>query len=398
MLGEIHSLSDGLFIVEGQHPTSLWDAVDVPSIAVLQRGSRLYLLDTGVGPEQRRAIVDIAGGRGGYEVVRLLNSHAHVDHLGNNDVLAEIPAGAHEHWISQRGQAAFDTWGFFRAQYAEGTRYFTYTTGLNLSGDTVASLLHRLDPGLTVEPSEVDRLGALIGKLGLAPLLSSYLPGLLVDTLARIYPATNPSYDTMQFFEDRPKTDLHAGETTWQGWSFGDDADPDVLVFRTEGHSAGGVVFYLPAHRFLMFADETTAIPIWSDTDPDNTGVTLRNALRMVDAELLDTICAGHFPMHPISGADPIRAELQRMLAGKDAFAGIVDATVARHPKGVSIDELYDELAATAPPENIIRSLIRIQFPVFATFVKLTLLHHCQRHFTEQPADNGFPRFLAVEQ
>jgi glyoxylase-like metal-dependent hydrolase (beta-lactamase superfamily II) len=393
MVGEIHQLADGFFLIEGQHPTSLWEAADIPSIVVYRRGSQLYLLDSGVGPQQRRAIVDLAASRDGVERVLLLNSHAHVDHLGNNDVLADLSAREREHWISQRGHLG---WDYFRQQYGEGASYFSYTTGLDLSGEVVASLLHQLDPSLDVDAGELELLGSRIRDLGLLPLLSDYMPGLLVDTLARVYPPTSPSYDTMQVFERRPETALQVGETAWRGWSFGRDDDPDVLVFLCQGHSAGGVVFYIPEQRFLMFADETTSIPIWSDTNPDNTAATLRKARAMADAGHLESICAGHFPMLPVTGAEQVRVTLDGMLSGKDEFERTVDAAIARHPEGISIDELFEELAAQTSQDSMIRFLINNQFPRFATFVKLTLLHHCQRRgFTKRPTEGRFPRFSA---
>ena len=51
--GTIHQLADHLFVIEGHHPHSLWEDPDIPSIVVYGRGTRLYLLDTGVGEEQR---------------------------------------------------------------------------------------------------------------------------------------------------------------------------------------------------------------------------------------------------------------------------------------------------------------------------------------------------------
>ncbi len=94
MFTDIHSIASNLVVIEGRHPTVLWEACDVPSIVVYRASKTLYVLDTGVGPEQRAVLAaQIAAlGKGAEEIV-LVNSHGHFDHLGNNDLLqlAAIP-------------------------------------------------------------------------------------------------------------------------------------------------------------------------------------------------------------------------------------------------------------------------------------------------------------------
>ncbi len=90
MFTDLHSLAPNLVVIEGRHPTLLWEACDVPSIVVYRAPKTLYVLDTGVGPEQRAALktqMD-ALGQGAEEIV-LINSHGHFDHLGNNDLVQQ---------------------------------------------------------------------------------------------------------------------------------------------------------------------------------------------------------------------------------------------------------------------------------------------------------------------
>ena len=56
MFTDIHALAPNLVVIEGRHPTLLWEACDVPSIVVYRGTKTLYVLDTGVGPEQRAAL------------------------------------------------------------------------------------------------------------------------------------------------------------------------------------------------------------------------------------------------------------------------------------------------------------------------------------------------------
>jgi len=170
----------------------------------------------------------------------------------------------------------------------------------------------------------------------------------------------------------------------------------EVQVFQTKGHSAGGCVFYLPEHGFLMFADETTGIPIWADTNPANTISTMRRALEMMDAGSVTTVCGGHRPMLPVSDEEA-RATLNAIIDGAREFTATVRDGIAEHPDGVCIDELYAELTSAAAPDSMIATLQRLQFPVFATFFKLTLLNHCLLYDLPQDRDAaGRPTFRAA--
>jgi hypothetical protein len=168
-----------------------------------------------------------------------------------------------------------------------------------------------------------------------------------------------------------------------------------LIVLLSEGHSAGGVVFHVPEHRFLMMADETTSIPIWADSDPRNAVATARRALAMMDAGDLDVLAAGHRPLLPVRG-DEARGVLRGIVGGAAQFAAEVDAALRRRPEGLAIDDLAADLAATTEPGSIIALLLRLQFPVFATFFKLTLLNHCLLYDLPQGRDAaGRPTFRA---
>ena len=82
---------------------------------------------------------------------------------------------------------------------------------------------------------------------------------------------------------------------------------------------------------------------------------------------------------------------------GATQFADAVDTALRRRPDGVTIDDLAADLAATAEPGSIVALLLRLQFPVFSTFFKLTLLNHCLLHALPQGRDAaGRPTFRAA--
>ena len=143
----------------------------------------------------------------------------------------------------------------------------------------------------------------------------------------------------------------------------------------------------------MMLADETTSVPIWADSDPARTMETARKALAMNEAGQVDMLCAGHRPLLPLAG-DQARAALTDVIRYGTEFADAVADALRRHPAGLGIDALYDLLVSEARPDSTVALLARMQFPVFATFLKLTLLNHCLLLQMPQDHDgNGQPTF-----
>lgn len=395
--GTVHAIADDLYLIEGHHPHNLWDDPDLPSIVVYRSGTTVYLLDTGAGPEQRESIRGLVRQyEGRIDRIVLLNSHGHLDHLGNNDLVAEI--GGHldtRHYFPRKARAGLDFEPFFTAMYKRGVPYFDYLKGLNLPAEGIASLLRALGADDALDAAGVAALGAHLEAAGVTPALSGFLPSAVVEILLQTYPPVHPSIKTMTDYEElADPTEIRIGSTRWQGWTLlDDDGDVDVHVLESEGHSAGGVVFYLPKHRFLMMADETTSVPIWADSDPRKTVRTARRALTLIDEGRLTSLCAGHRPMSVVSG-DDARAALRVIVTGAHDFSACVEDAIGRRPEGITIDDLYDQLVSEARPGSIIAILVSLQFPVFSTFLKLTLLNHCLLHdLPRSPGPDGRVRF-----
>jgi glyoxylase-like metal-dependent hydrolase (beta-lactamase superfamily II) len=215
--------------------------------------------------------------------------------------------------------------------------------------------VRRLGAPADLTGDQVADLGARMGALGLGPALSGFIPSIVMDIVLQTYPPTFPSIETMSDYEDLgPAQEIIVGSARWAGWTLADDAGrPEVHVLQSGGHSAGGVVFHLPQAQFLMLADETSSVPIWSDSDPRRTEQTARRALTMLDEGAVTALCAGHRPMLPLAG-DQARAALRGVLDSGASFETAVRSVLERFPEGLCIDELYDTLVDEAPPESII--------------------------------------------
>jgi glyoxylase-like metal-dependent hydrolase (beta-lactamase superfamily II) len=390
--GELHPLAEDLFVIEGRHPTAVWQEMNVPNIAVYRVGDTLYLLDTGVCTPQRdsiRAAVRRMGGS--FARLVLLNSHGHGDHVGNNSLIHEIPAREKQHFISEQARDFLQPEAFFTAAFAEGARYFTYLDGLDLSPEAVAALLTQLGAAPALDPAQLSQLGRLLQDLGLLSVLNRFFPACLLEVVRSTSCPIEASEATMQFYEALPRQTFQIGAAIWTGWAFGQD---DVLVFEARGHSKDGVLFYIPRHKFLFFADETTTVPIWPDSDTDNAAHTFRRALAILDAGAVEFMTAGHFPLEILAGPERIRPTVAAMLDAKQRFDQALTAALEVFPHGVSIDALYAHLQTHRAAGGPIAMMLAAQFPKHLTFLKLTLLNWCRRHAHAGVDADGRPIFL----
>ena len=243
-----------------------------------------------------------------------------------------------------------------------------------------------LDPH--ADPARLAAIGRDIAGLGLTSVISHFMGDLMIRNISETYPPVHINFGGAQSYEATAPQTFRYGDAEWSGWQIG-----DVCVFQAGGHTPDGVMFYFPGHRFLFFADETTTIPIWADTSPGNAARNLGQVLAMVDAGAVESVAAGHFPLDVITGPDDIRATVNGYLGQKSGFESAVHDALAAFGDSVTVDELYDHMAAYGTPMT--RAMLGMQFPKMPTFFKLTLLNYCREHLTETRNEAGQRAFKA---
>ena len=100
---DLHRHGQNIIVIEGRE-LILGEQGDVAQIVLHRQGDLLTLIDSGAYAEDRSAILRAAQELGDVSRVVLLNSHGHVDHVGNNDVIYEMASLA-EHYIPPAHQA-----------------------------------------------------------------------------------------------------------------------------------------------------------------------------------------------------------------------------------------------------------------------------------------------------
>jgi hypothetical protein len=123
MLGDIVPLANNLWLVVGDLPA------DIPNALVYRAGDRLYLMDSGAGSTMRASILQVLHEVGPVQSFTLLNSHAHADHVGNNDLIHLVEARQTHHYLSEAGLALLDARSYFADQFARLSASYDPATG-----------------------------------------------------------------------------------------------------------------------------------------------------------------------------------------------------------------------------------------------------------------------------
>lgn len=361
MLGETEVIADGVWLVQGGEPDASSDFVDVPNVLLSCHEGRLTLMDSGIGVAVRAAVRELFAEAGPAGSFTLLNSHGHVGHVANNDLIREAPAPtpAKRHYLSRPGMELLDPATYLARQYYILSDYFDPLGG------------HRA-------PRWKFRLAGAARDL-LSPLLGEEraYQWLVPLALERLRPF-EPSPETMRFFEDLPQETIALGGLSWEGWVL---AEEGVWVLPDRAHSPDHVLFYLPEQRLLHTGDLTFDVfNVLPQSDGDAIRETIGRVLQLVEAGAVEVLTDSHH-RQVLRGPEPIRFFLRRLLAADVQFRQVLAEIVRAHP-GSTVPELYTLLLerqeTDAVSADVVSHYLKLEYPrapgALQSVIALTLL------------------------
>jgi hypothetical protein len=125
MLGQTTLLAEGLWFVQGEMPENVDDAPDWCNVVIYRKADRLYLVDSSGGTAMRDSIERVLREVGPVRSATLVNTHAHLDHICNNDLIGQVPAAERHHYLGRGGTTAdaLDAPRYFAAQFDQMDTY-----------------------------------------------------------------------------------------------------------------------------------------------------------------------------------------------------------------------------------------------------------------------------------
>lgn len=313
---DLHRLGPNVIVIEGRE-LILGEQGDVAQIVLHRQGNLLTLIDSGAFAEDRNAILRAAQQLGDVSRVVLLNSHGHVDHVGNNDVIYELASLA-EHYIPKKDYPNLcDQAGFFEHLMDESTRY--------------------LDLGS---------------------------PRQMVEKLMRMFPELRVNSDRVSMIEDH----FVLQEFTLGGVSFSAFRVGPVLAIPTEGHTIGHLCFLFPQEGFFYGADEFIGpVAPWGDSSPTNQLKACRLVMDLVRAGVVTHAARGHH--WGIVSGEEFALSMQEIIAETEEWEGLLRELLTSQPQ--TVFSLLEAMRSKLP-----RSFGPNANPIFDT---MKILESCHR-------------------
>ena len=289
-----HRSGENIIVIEGRE-LILGEQGDVAQIVLHREGERLTLIDSGAYPEDRDAILRAARELGEFSRVVLINSHGHVDHVGNNDVIYELAPHA-EHYLPKKDYPNLcDQAGFFEKLMEESTRYLQMGT-----------------------------------------------PGQTVERLMKLFPELRANTDRVAMLEDH----FSLQEFSLSGVSFQAYQVGPVLAIPSGGHTVGHLCFLFPQEGFFYGADEFIgAVAPWGDSSQSNQLAACRLVIALVEAGLVKRAARGHH-WGIVSGQE-FAAALQGILDETEQWESALRAALRDGPQ--TVFALLEKMRATLP-------------------------------------------------
>jgi glyoxylase-like metal-dependent hydrolase (beta-lactamase superfamily II) len=369
MLGETRQLAGNLWYIEGLMPDDFTQDVDRANALVYRAGDRLYVLDTGSGEAMRQSLEKLINDAGPLKSLTILNSHSHLDHCGNNDLVHSGRAEQRNHYISKEALDRMDLAELFVYYFTNIEQYYEPLDGYVAYRQKmkVAKLLR-------------DILALFIGrKRAWSKILTPFWKNMENDNLSR---------ETMQSLENLPLYAIHIGETEWRGWILGED---DVWVLEDRSHTPDEVLFYIPEHRTIYMSDATFhLIPTFSESNSYYARKVFRKVLSAARSGDVKLLVDGH--THEVfRGADEITAYLGGILSDHEQFRGVLNEILQKED-GLTIGEIYSRLEQYRGVPAVIKFLA-LDFPVTPTSLWICILYSVLEMGYEPRGRKGHKRF-----
>jgi glyoxylase-like metal-dependent hydrolase (beta-lactamase superfamily II) len=369
MLGETKQLAGNLWYIEGLMPDDFTQDVDRANALVYRAGDRLYVLDTGSGEAMRQSLEKLVNDAGPLKSLTILNSHSHLDHCGNNDLVHSGRAEQRNHYISKEALDRLDLAELFVYYFTNIEQYYEPLDGY---------VAYRQK--MKVAKLARDILALFIGrKRAWIKILSPFWKNMENDNLSR---------ETMQPLENLPLHAIHIGEAEWRGWILGED---DVWVLEDRSHTPDEVLFYIPEHRTIYMSDATFHLaPTFCESNSYYARKVFRKVLSAARSGDVELLVDGH--MHEVfRGMDEITAYLGGILSDHVQFRGVLNEILQKE-NGLSIGEIYSRLEQYRDVPAVSKFLA-LDFPVTPTSLWICILYSVLEMGYEPRGRKGHKRF-----
>jgi glyoxylase-like metal-dependent hydrolase (beta-lactamase superfamily II) len=360
MTGEIITIRDDVLMCRGGNPDSvIFDSI-ISNCYVVRQDDTVFLIDTGAGPELRKSILEAVDRlKEGAENFVLVNTHMHVDHVANNDIIKEIQGfRTVKHFVHDAGRSGFNTYDYLFNNFKMADRYYDVFEGPPPPWRTLIRFM---------KIGNRDKALHRLVKWGF-----------------KKFEPVNFSQETMTYLTDEESENLELGTVTIESLKVGDDVvSIDLGALKVRGWSKYGAVFindgahspehllvYFPDKKIIFTGDMTLEMfPMWTgESSGEKNMESLLLCLEMSEEGLVKVLADSHHQEY-FEGRPQINEFLRRLIANYRQFKKTVLSLLHTGEK-YTVYDIYRGLRKMRFDDNLVNYFIENQFPKSPVFLK----------------------------
>ena len=315
MPGQIHPITERLWLIEGGLLAAHWGLPEAANAFLYQVENRLYLLDSGMGADMREAIEQQLMAIGPAGSFTLLNSSCDPNRTGNNDLVHNVLAAEKQHLTASPCPPA---------------------AAQNLS-QRLYDLSRYIDPLHSLDGAALFQFGMRCAREILAAFIGQKKAlQFMVSLAARRWPPLHPSPETTLPLAPESIETLEIGGTAWQGWRLGPD---DVWALQ----AGTGLWFFLPGEKALLAGDWPDAFsPAWPEPISHPPTDLLETLAAMLKNGAVGILLNSH---NPETQRDPLASQqaIEQIFFRHQGLQQALEAILKREP-GLPVRKLYRRL------------------------------------------------------
>lgn len=221
----VMEIAPDTWMIEGYSSTDFSSRPSSSNCFILGDKNMVLLLDTGTYPFYRARILDVLSKfrDQGADTLILMNTHGHMDHVANNDVVLEAGFKKVRYLLPEPELGNMDAQGHFRHEFDELENYYDYFRELPVLPLKITSLVSR-----------------------------NLARRLFLKVLKINYQGINTLVDRAEILLPDDKIRKTYGDMEFSGWEVG-----RFFAIHDKTHSPGHISLYDPQNKLLLTGDAT---------------------------------------------------------------------------------------------------------------------------------------------
>ncbi|MCD4784428.1 MAG: MBL fold metallo-hydrolase [Candidatus Eremiobacteraeota bacterium] len=337
----------------------------VPNTFVVREGSTLFVIDTGAGKSMKEMLQKAVNQlRGDAKKLVLINTHTHIDHVGNNKSIMSLEGFDEKHHLMhEAGEKTLgDPYSYLLNVFRETDRYYDVFEGPPPPWRFFTRLM-----SIGSRQTNLDKLvGSVLKKYD--PVESSPETGefLKRDDMGLIKIGSG-NVEELRMSSDVVSIDL--GPRTLKGWTI-----DEAVIWAEESHSPDHIMILFPGKKLLISGDLTIDLfPTLPNHPKSELAIKNMSTIKDLATEEIITTLADSHHNGVCEGMNSINTFIQGIIdrhkSFRDTLISCFDGE-SEGETGETINDLYRKLRKKRFDNRAVDFHLEQQFPVTPAFLK----------------------------